>query len=123
MYSIVNLVHLTKLEISSQIFDLDDFEDRRLKPLQSLIHLKINDFLLCGTLSIGATFCRIFSQLYPNLEELELKDNAENFRGRFYEQGYTFWQYDGYVRNSKEIKPHLGQFAKLRNCKLNFFYE
>ena len=75
--------------------ELDTLDEVRLGSLLSLKILKINNLILHGLDSLEAKFCRIFSRMFPNLEELSVQSD------RYY-----------------EIELHLGLFGNLRKHKI-----
>lgn len=77
---------------SVQIY-LNQLDEARIKPLSTIRIFELNHILLYGDHPLGDNFCRIFSRLYPNLEELVV---------------------NGFGGCKDGIESHLGQFAKLR---------
>ena len=102
MKTLSKLVHLTELSISgSTDIYLDTIDQARLKPLSSVRILKLCPLNLIDSGSMdsrGATFCRIFSRLFPNIEEL------------------TVWSDGDY-----KIKPHHERFANLHKHDIQVF--
>ena len=91
------LLHLTELRIDNLIILLDRLDEARLGSLGSLQILKLTHLNLPRPYPIEVTFCRIFSGMFPNLQEL-------------------------YVHSHRNygIELHLGEFGNLRKHKIKY---
>ena len=100
--AIAQLAHLTELQICVLHTDFDDFDETRIviKQISNLRILKLTRIYLHG-LDPGANFCRFFSRVYPNLEELTV---------RFAED------------RKYNMEPYLGQFVNLRKSDIGLYY-
>ena len=91
-------LHLTELRMNDLEIDLDTFDEARLGQLLSLRVLKLKFLELYGSNPVGATFCRIFSRMFPNLQELYV-----------------------YSRGNYGIDLHLGEFGNLRKHEIRIY--
>ena len=99
------LTHLTELRLDRVAMDLDKFEQVRLVPHHTLRVLCLSYFFLESAEPLGATFCRIFSTLFPNLEELPVEFLIFDF-------------FSEYSSDPFGVEEHLGLFSKLRKHKI-----
>ena len=112
-----SLTHLTELQIRDFILDLvaTTAEVSPIQPLPSVRVLRLDDFRFVqrdADPPVGATFCGIFSTLYPSLSELHLRYERSGItRKDFYvdEAGKRV------ARPLTDIKSHLFRFGNL--CK------
>ena len=89
--------------------DLDQFEEALMVPLPGVRVLSLPKFQLKGTERIGATFCRILSILFPNLEELRVMFDLPS---------HLHYDYYDVMGNYDDSDPfgvisHLNLFPKL----------
>ena len=75
--ALATLSNLTELRINCLVsvdISLYQLEEAQIGPLASLRILKLDYIkLLFGSNSLGAKFCRVFSKMFPNLEELTIR--------------------------------------------------
>ena len=132
MVQLAKLDHLTELRLDRTIFNLDALEEALLVPLPSVRVLSLPRFHLNGSNDkrIGVNFCRIFSKLFPNLEELyvEFDDTEEDVM--FVSDSYLDYDYATVIcyyctpfHPKYGVKPHLGMFSKLRKHEISAYYE
>ena len=113
------MTHLTELRIDHAAMDLDDeLEEALLVSLPTVRVLSLPYFPLQGTRPIGAKFCRIFSTLFPNLEELSV-----NFHNPEYDEFFDSDEEENLVIDVESVdsfgmKAHLGLFSKLRKYNI-----
>ena len=101
MIAIAKLAHLTELRLSNLEIDSNNLDVEGFQ-LVSLRILKFRGFSIIGP---GSNFCRIFSRLCPNLEELDL----------------SYLELDDHDE-PHDIEPHLSQFANLRKHNISYNY-
>ena len=104
MIAIAKLTQLTELRLNNFEINFDQLEEDFLSPFSTLRTLKLISFELIGSDSPGPTFCRIFSRLCPNLEELELDCHKPS-----------------YYEEPCDIEPNLGQFANLGKYIIEYY--